>query len=133
MKSVILYLTFFILVILISHTSFSQLVRFNKVKPIEDEVSGIISGITQDAQGYMWLTTSGSGLVRYDGYQVITYKNDPRNNNTVGSNRLECLLPDANGDLWVGTFGAGLDRFNHVTGNFTHFRHDPKNTMSLSS
>jgi signal transduction histidine kinase/ligand-binding sensor domain-containing protein len=133
MKNAFTLFSFVLALRLLTWSAFSQNIHFSKVRPTEDEISGLVSSITQDAQGYMWFTTSGSGLARYDGYQVITYKNDPRNQNSVGANRLECLLPDANDILWVGTFGAGLDRFNTSTGNFTHFRHIPKNPKSLSS
>ena len=80
----------------------------------------------------MWFTST-SGLHRYDGYQVTTYKHDPANPNSVGVDRLECLQADTNDIIWVGTFGAGLDRFDVSSGRFTHFRHDPKNAKSISS
>lgn len=122
MKFAFKHRMFLVLIFLINHYSaFSQTIKFNKVKATEDEVSGIISGITQDAQGYMWFTTSGSGLARYDGYQVVTYKNDPKNKNSVGSNRLECLLADTNEIFWIGTYGAGLDRFDLSSGDLPIF------------
>ena len=34
--------------------------------------------------------------------------------------------------LWIGTHGGGLDAMNKVTGEFTHYKHDPNNENSIS-
>ena len=122
----------FVLFFLFAPSAFPQTIKFNKVKATEDQVSGIITGITQDAQGYMWISST-SGLHRYDGYQETAYRHDPANPNSVGVDRLECLQADTNNILWVGTLGTGLDRFDATSEHFTHFRHDPKNPNSISS
>ena len=128
-KEVVVFILFF----LFAHSSaFSQTIKFNKVRAPQDQISGLVTGITQDAQGYMWISST-SGLLRYDGYQVTTYRHDPANQNSVGVDRLECLQADTNDIIWVGTFGTGLDRFDVTSEHFTHFRHDPKNPKSISS
>ena len=80
----------------------------------------------------MWFA-SKKGLYRYDGYNIISYKNNPLNPNSLASNSLESICIDSIGILWIGTFGSGLDRFDPATEKFTHFHYDPKNNASLSN
>lgn len=86
----------------------------------------------QDTQGYMWFG-SESGLHRYDGYQVITYFNDPLDKNSLSGHKIESIGAGSDGSIWIGTNGFGLDRLDPATGIFTHFPHDPDDPSSLSS
>jgi ligand-binding sensor domain-containing protein/signal transduction histidine kinase len=110
----------------------AQSIRINAVTPPEGKTFLHITGIVQDKQGYMWFG-SKKGLYRYDGYNFISYKNDPLTLNSLGNNSLECLAVDSSGILWIGSFGSGLDRFDPITERFTHFRHDSTNEASLSN
>jgi ligand-binding sensor domain-containing protein len=67
--------------------------------------AGLLGGITQDPKGYMWFGTTGIGLFRYDGYQMINYKNDPANSNSLANNRVECIYADSADIIWLGTWG----------------------------
>jgi ligand-binding sensor domain-containing protein/signal transduction histidine kinase len=109
-----------------------QSITINAVAPPEGKTFLHITGIVQDKQGYMWFG-SKKGLYRYDGYNFISYKNDPLTLNSLGNNSLECLAMDSSGILWIGSFGGGLDRFDPITERFTHFRHDTTNEGSLSN
>jgi len=110
----------------------AQSITINAVSPPEGKTFIHITGIVQDKQGYMWFS-SKKGLYRYDGYNFISYKNDPLNLNSLGNNSLECLAVDSSGILWIGTVGGGLDRFDPIAETFTHFRHDSTNKASLIS
>ena len=110
----------------------AQSVIFNKVLPPEGENFLHITGIVQDKLGYMWMA-SKKGLYRYDGYNFVSYKNNPLNPNSLASNALESICLDSSGILWIGTFGSGLERFDPMTETFTHIHHDPKNKASLAS
>ena len=35
--------------------------------------AGVVSGIVQDHLGYIWFTSEGIGLIKYDGSGFITY------------------------------------------------------------
>ena len=70
---------------------------------------------------------------RYDGYRYKSYFNDPVNPNSLANDWVEALCADHNGFIWIGTRLSGLDRLDPTTGHFTHFRHDPKNTNTISS
>ena len=111
---------------------FCQQIIFNKVLPPNGKTFSHVTSIVQDKQGYMWLATQ-QGLYRYDGYQMISYKNDPKNPASLASNRLESVCADSSGIIWIGTFGEGLDRFDPSGGVFRHFRHKVKDEISLSN
>jgi ligand-binding sensor domain-containing protein len=104
---------------------------FNRVPLLEENMRGFITGIAQDANGYMWFT--GVNLYRYDGYHVITYKNNPLDSNSISPSRLESIAIDHKGIIWIGTFGSGLDRFDPVTGIFKHYPNKPGDPSSLSN
>ncbi|HET9430069.1 MAG TPA: two-component regulator propeller domain-containing protein, partial [Chitinophagaceae bacterium] len=99
--------------------------------PPEGKVFTHITGMVQDKQGYMWFA-SKSGLFRYDGYQMVYFRNNPFDPNSLSVDQLESICIDSSGNLWIGTYGAGLDRYDPVTGTFTHFRHNPNDPSSLA-
>lgn len=79
----------------------AQELTFVKVPLSSDNGRGLIAGITQDKDGFIWLA-SHNGLHRYDGYQQVTYVNNRYNKNSLADNRLECILADRNGSIWIG-------------------------------
>ncbi len=107
---------------------FAQQPVFRNLFPTENFAS--VPDIVQDAKGFMWFACAGS-LVMYNGYSLTYYKNDSKNSNSLGGQRVECLYADKEGMIWIGFMGSGLDRFNPATGIFTHFRHDPNNKLSI--
>jgi signal transduction histidine kinase/ligand-binding sensor domain-containing protein len=109
----------------------AQQIVFNPVAPQEGTLKGLVTGITQDAHGYMWF--AATGLHRYDGYQFTSYFHNPSNPGSLVTNRLESVYTDRNGIIWVGTFGAGLDRFDPATEIFTHFTNKANDSTTLSN
>ncbi|QHT66914.1 response regulator [Rhodocytophaga rosea] len=84
--------------------------------PLPEESSfGTITGITQDKQGFIWIS-SNSGVHRFDGYRWTSYINPA----FPGNSRSECIFADEDGSIWVGTFSKGLFKLNPWTGIFTH-------------
>ena len=122
----------FILFVKWSCPVFGQQIFFNKVPPPDGKTFVHVTGICQDLNGYMWFATK-KGLCRYDGYQIITYKHNPLDPNSLASDILETICVDSTGIVWIGTDGAGIDRFDPSTGLFKHFRHNPKDQGSLSA
>jgi diguanylate cyclase (GGDEF)-like protein len=80
-----------------------------------------IAAMLQDRQGFIWLATN-NGLARFDGYQLVTYRNDPANPRSLPVTAL-ALFEDRQGRLWVGGWG-GLARLDAGDGGFTHFAPD---------
>jgi len=90
-----------------------------------------ITTIHQGPYGFMWFGTQ-DGLARFDGYEFKTFRHDPRNPNSLGSNFIWDIHEDDNGDFWISSFGGGLTRFNLPSETFIHFKRDPQNENSLS-
>ena len=78
--------------------------------------SNLITCISQDQTGYIWIGTE-YGLNRYDGYRFTNYLHDAKDNTSLLSNNITSLFVDKNGSLWVGT-GIGLVRYNAATERF---------------
>ena len=94
-------------------------------------VTDLIKGIHQDKNGYMWFI-SERGLIKYDGYVFTTYKNDPKNPNSIANDILYSLYEDSDGTFWIGT-NSGLDHFDPATGNVKHYYHQDFNPHSISN
>ncbi len=115
------------------HLGFSQQILFDPVHYNGETSANTFFGMTQDHLGYIWITSSDSGIYRYDGTDFVNFQHSDRNTNTVGSNATFCIYADSVNNLWIGTYGAGLDLFNPVIDSFTHYRHDANNKFSLSN
>ncbi len=51
----------------------------------------------------------------------------------MSDSRVRAIREDHAGALWIGTYRGGLNRLDPGTGRIIAFRHDPKDTRSLSS
>ena len=134
MKKQLAYLGFgfvFSILFLSSSPVKAQQFTFTRTSLFEENVRGFITCMAQDSKGYMWFT--GINLYRYDGYKVVTYKNDPLNPHSISPSRLECIYVDPDDIIWLGTVGGGLDRFDPATGIFTHYQNKPGDPTSLSN
>lgn len=78
---------------------------------------GMINCIYQDKEGFMWICTK-DGLNRYDGYNIITYRNIPGDAYSLPDNYCNAIVEDDNGNFWVGTNTKGLFLFNKQTERF---------------
>lgn len=87
-----------------------------------------VTCIIQDSRGFMWIGTR-NGLNRYDGYKVITFRNNPADNYSVSNNMITDLREDKNGNIWIATHG-GLNRYDRKKGIFTRYTHNDKNQNS---
>ena len=103
---------------------------FERFTVAEGLVGGIVDGILQDRQGFLWVGT-WNGLHRYDGATFTPFLHDPADAGSIASPWVWELYEDRDGYLWVGT-EAGLSRFDPATETFTNYRHDPDDPTSLS-
>jgi ligand-binding sensor domain-containing protein len=111
----------------------SQSVSITPVPISLDRSFTNIVGMCQDNKGFIWLADNFNGLLRYDGSELISYKSNPRNSNSLISDNLECLYAGSKGNIWIGTAQNGLDRLDPETKTFTHFQHNSADTASLRS
>jgi diguanylate cyclase (GGDEF)-like protein len=86
--------------------------------------------ILQDNTGFLWIGTF-DGLVRYDGYDVKVFRNDPTDINSISDSVITSISEDSQNNLWVGT-NVGLNLFNPKTEQFIRYRHQTGDINSLS-
>lgn len=60
----------------------------------------MINAIYKDSRGFMWIGTS-SGLFRYDGFGVSTFRGADRGLTSVLNNYIDDIQEDSQGRLWV--------------------------------
>jgi len=87
------------------------------------------ASIVQDADGFMWVGTS-EGIARYDGYNLKRFSSGP---DSISDNLAPSVFVDSTGRIWASTMGGGLNCYDKKKNKFTHFRHDPMDTNSISS
>lgn len=90
-----------------------------------------ILSIAQDKDGFMWFATE-SGLNRFDGQHFKSYKKSRTALPGLSGNELRKLYADTHEPfLWIATQKDGLNRLNLHTGEFTIFKHNPKDNNSI--
>jgi ligand-binding sensor domain-containing protein/signal transduction histidine kinase len=102
--------------------------RFDHVGYEQGFVQQSMTAVIQDSQGFMWFGTQ-FGLVKYDGYRNIVYRNDPRDPKTISDNYTSALYVHPDGRLWVGT-QSGLSLYNRQSNNFTNFLRKGRNGVA---
>jgi ligand-binding sensor domain-containing protein len=78
MRKIIINGLFMMLFLIQYGLMYSQQKIFEQVTfpKFDQSNSGVISGITQDNEGYIWLIVQNKGLYRYDGSQFVSYVHD---------------------------------------------------------
>ena len=89
---------------------------FTHVLPNEVEGLGYINAIEMDSQGFIWFA-SNNGLARFDGHELLTFKHDLNEPNSLASNLINDLLVDSRGQIWAAT-EEGLNQFNPENNTF---------------
>ena len=95
------------------------------------DFGGRVNAIYQDKLGFIWIGKE-TGLFRFDGYQLKSYKYDPADPKSIGSNNILSIQGDTAGYLWIGTKGGGLNRFDPKSGDFIRFLHSDSDSSSIS-
>lgn len=86
---------------------------FRNVKSEYCIASNVVNSVTQDANGFMWFATAG-GLFRYDGYEIIPFKNDRSSTIDYSKDGLNVIEKNSGNEIWVGSQG-GLLFFDSMT------------------
>jgi len=88
--------------------------------------------LLQDSRGFIWIGTA-DGLNRYDGYEFKIFRNEAKDNTTIGNNYVQDIIEDKEGNIWAATIGGGLNKFDRNTNRFHRYLHSEKNKSSISS
>lgn len=111
MKNTVLILIFTLLVQSLAIASVPA-TKYTRVVPLP--VSDNVRVAVFDENGFLWIGTT-AGLLRYDGYQFIQYRNTSSQPLTLSDNSIWSLSADGKGCLWVGT-DNGVTRLDMRTG-----------------
>ncbi len=104
---------------------------FRRLGTDEGLSSDSVFCMLQDRRGFMWFGTF-SGLDRYDGSKVLSYRPVPGDKGSLSASLIFDLHQDAAGDIWIATDGGGLDRYRESTDSFEHFRNSSSEPDSLA-
>lgn len=94
-------------------------VGFTRISVGQDLRGNTISCILQDYQGFLWFGTN-DGLVRYDGYDFVTYRYEPENPDSLSHDVVQALYEDVSQRLWVGT-QDGLNHYDREHNRFVRY------------
>lgn len=100
---------------------------------VEDGLSNnTLYDLVQDQRGYIWLATTESGLMRYDGYRFMNFAvlDDEESIDNVQPD-IGKLLLDSQQRLWVGTWGLGVSRLSADRAQLTRFLIEGLQVQSL--
>lgn len=95
----------------------------------------IVSRITEDDKGNLWIGTEGGGVNRYNA-ETQTYKRYTLDNIPGGTaqNNIKAIYYDAQREtLWLGVHMAGLYKLNTQTGNITPYKRRQGDKHSILS
>ncbi|MBN2815003.1 MAG: response regulator [Bacteroidales bacterium] len=93
----------------------------------------VVTAITEDDSGNLWIGTDGGGLDYYNKKtKTFThYTNQKNNPHSLPSNSVVSLLYDSKKILWVGTYLGGLSMFDKVNNRFVNYLPDPSDPNGL--
>jgi ligand-binding sensor domain-containing protein/serine phosphatase RsbU (regulator of sigma subunit) len=95
-----------------------------------------------DGEGGLWVGTN-EGLIKIfkgnkkSNYELIEYKNNLDDENSLSNNIVRSIYEDRYGDLWIGT-DYGLNKISSIErsktySKFKHYFHSPSNNKSISN
>lgn len=94
--------------------------NFRMVPSADGLSQSSVLAMAQDSIGFLWIGTK-DGLNRFDGYDFINYKYDPKSDNSLSNNEISCLEVEGGNYLWIGTRSGGVNRLEFSTGNITRY------------
>lgn len=106
-------------------------INFRHIKSENGLSNSTIETILQDNRGFLWFGTR-DGLNRYDGSQMIIYRNSSADSTSISDNYITSLYEDKQHNLWVGTLN-GLNKFDPKLNRFTRLKYKPTDQRSISS
>ncbi len=93
---------------------FASNLVFQPIYSITNLPTNEIRKLYKDSEGFLWISTY-NGLVRYDGYDIVSYKIDHATHKQVLHSVVNMVEEDSNHCLWIGTHN-GLYVIDKVNG-----------------
>lgn len=84
------------------------------------ETTSHIMTIMEDSEGNMWYGTEGGGVYKHiiDTHELLEYKNNPKDTNSLIDDNALTLYEDSKGNIWMGTQCKGVSIYNPQTHTF---------------
>jgi len=105
--------------------------RFTHLSGEQGLSNSTIEAIFQDSRGFIWIGTR-DGLNRYDGHEMLVYRNDPADSSSLSDSYIRSICEDRDHQLWVGTVN-GLNRLEREKNIFVRYKHRKEDSHSLSN
>ena len=92
--------------------------EYNFVSINEDITQSAITSIYKDAEGFIWITTYGDGIVRYNSVDFKSYNQGQNSDKkSLNSSIVFSIFQDSQKNIWVGT-ELGLNIYNNKLDKF---------------
>lgn len=128
------FLALALAVLFLKDNTFAQQrhLRFERLGMPEGLSDATITSIHQGLHGFLWIGT-WSGLNRYDGYEVKTYRPIPGVAGSMPDSAVFDLAQNTENTLWIATGGGGLAALDLFDNTFTQYRSDENDPTSVCS
>ena len=127
--------TLFIIIALLVHANLLVAQQFKssykKISLDEGLSQASVNSLFQDKNGFIWAGTF-DGLNRYDGNEVIVYRNNPTDSTSISDNIVNDVIEDKGGNLWIATGAGGVCKFNPETNQFKRYLNQPDGNSRIS-
>lgn len=70
---------------------------------------GIVRSIAEDKQRRIWLGTENGVAVISPNGNIVRFKKEYDNPNSLSDNAIYCILSDTNDNIWIGSYFGGVD------------------------
>jgi ligand-binding sensor domain-containing protein len=118
MKDLRIFLGWIFFVAALPCFSQSEQYKFSNIDVNQGLSHNQIKCFFRDSQGFMWFGTI-SGLNRYDGYTIKTFRNVPGDPGSISNSDINSLFEDPDGNIWMTTW-TGTDIYDPDTETFSH-------------
>lgn len=110
-----------------------QLYHFTKEKGELRLNTNIVTGITQDEDGLIWIGTDHGGvnLIDKNNKAVRFLLNDAEDHTTISQNSIYAVYRDSSNHIWLGTYKQGVSYYRNSKAMFRLFRHKVSDPNSL--
>ncbi|MCB0569227.1 MAG: response regulator [Phaeodactylibacter sp.] len=78
--------------------------------------SNVVSGVVQDKNGHLWITTDGGGINVFDkkarSIKVVEHEQEERP--SLSQNSITAVYQDEAGTIWIGTYKKGINYYHEA-------------------
>ena len=89
----------------------------------EGRLIKMVADILVDKNNTLWIAATGEGVFsyRFDTDELINYRHEMNNPQSLNNNNVNNIMQDSDGNLWFATAGSGLDLFNAENKSFSNY------------